>query len=271
MFSQMIKPVVIPRYVIDILCYTTDELIDRAYKNYASLNRKDPVISIVIPAYNEEENILHTLFSLSATSSKLPLEIIVVNNNSKDRTEEYVTATGMMCVNEIKQGITNARNAGLTAAKGKYILNADSDTIYPPDWIDKMVSPLVEDKKVALTYGTFSFIPTGKTKRAFFVLYEMMADTLRWYRKHFKEEAVNVYGFNSGFRKEEGLMVNGFDHPPGTNEDGWLAMKLRDKYKGMLHLVSDPKALVWTKDRNLYRDGSIMNALSNRLKKTLKK
>ena len=76
-----------------------------------------------------------------------------------------VIAAGIPCIKELNQGITNARNAGLAVAKGKYILNADADTIYPKDWIEEMVKPLAENENVCSVYGRFSFIPIGSTGR----------------------------------------------------------------------------------------------------------
>lgn len=238
----------------------------RIKSNFAKLLSTEPEISVVIPAYNEEDNILKTLSSLSASTTKKRLEIIVVNNNSVDRTEELAIATGVTCIRETKQGITQARNAGLAVAKGKYIVNADADTIYPPDWIDEMVQPLY-DNSIALTYGKFSFIPIARTTRTTYFFYEYLADFTRTMNTKYKEEAVNVYGFNSAFRREQGLQVDGFNHPPGTNEDGWLALKLRNKGFGKLHCVSRDNALVWTTDRRIQMDGGLWKATVKRLKR----
>ncbi len=117
-----------------------------------------------MPAYNEEASILKTLACLSKSVTNRSVEVIVVNNNSKDNTENIVNSTGAKCIKETRQGITPARNAGLAAAQGKYILNADADTIYPPDWIEEMVKPLDNDN-ITSVYGRFSFIPTAGTPR----------------------------------------------------------------------------------------------------------
>ncbi|MEO5683835.1 MAG: glycosyltransferase family 2 protein [Chitinophagaceae bacterium] len=225
-----------------------------------------PEVSVVMPAYNEEEDILKTLSCLSKSITHRSVEIIVVNNNSKDNTEAIVNSAGARCITETKQGITPARNAGLAAARGKYILNADADTIYPPDWIEEMVSPLDSDT-VAAVYGRFSFIPTAGTPRITYFLYEYVADFMRWFNKKYKEEAVNMYGFNSGFKKEQGLLVDGFDHPPTANEDGWLALKLRDKGFGKLHYVTGLAALVWTTDRRIQTDGGLWKGLVKRVQR----
>ena len=196
-----------------------------------------PEVSVVMPAYNEEESILKTLSCLSQSLTSRSVEIIVVNNNSKDRTVDIVNSTGARCITETKQGITPARNAGLAAARGKYILNADADTLYPPNWIERMVSPLESDQ-VCAVYGRFAFVPTAGTPRLVYFFYEYIADCMRWFNKKFKEEAVNMYGFNSAFKREQGLQVNGFDHPPEANEDGYLALKLRNKGFGKLFYVT---------------------------------
>jgi glycosyltransferase involved in cell wall biosynthesis len=237
--------------------------------SYKALQKGATEVSVVIPAYNEEKNILRTLLSLSSNTTDRPVEIIVVNNNSTDNTESLVKATGINCIIETKQGITAARNAGLGIAKGKYVLNADADSIYPADWIDAMVSPLINNDSVSITYGRFAFIPTGSTTRFSYFFYERMADAMRWVNKKFREEAVNVYGFNSGFRREQGIAVDGYDHPPGTNEDGWLAVKLRDNGFGKLHCVNDTKAMVWTADRRIEMDGGLWKALLLRFKRVL--
>lgn len=248
---------------------STEEITTLIQKRYKELSKGIPEVSVVIPAYNEEKNILRTLLSLVSNTTPRSVEIIVVNNNSKDNTESLVKATGISCIPEITKGITAARNAGLAVARGTYLLNADADSVYPAGWIEEMVAPLANDNKVSITYGRFAFIPTGKTSRLSYFFYEHIADTIRWVNKTFREEAVNVYGFTSGFRREQGIEVNGFDHPPGANEDGWLAVKLRDKGFGRLHCVNNIKAMVWTADRRIEMDGGLWKALYMRAKRIL--
>ena len=248
---------------------TNDSRIAFIREHYKGLLKGAPEVSVVIPAYNEEKDILQTLHALAANNTERSVEIIVVNNNSKDNTEALVRASGVTCVNETKQGITAARNAGLAAARGKYILNADADTLYPKDWIEQMVAPLANNDNVAITYGRFSFIPTGVTSRFTYFFYEYIADAVRYVNKHFREEAVNVYGFNSGYRREQGIAVDGYNHPVGANEDGWLALKLREKGFGKLHYVTNPKALVWTTDRRIQLDGGLVKGIIKRVKRVV--
>jgi glycosyltransferase involved in cell wall biosynthesis len=233
---------------------------------HQNLLKGSPDISIVMPAYNEEDNIIKTLYSLSQNITGHSVEIVVVNNNSTDKTAALVEACGVTCVDEQKQGITVARNKGLSVARGKYILNADADTLYPSNWVEAMIKPLTGEG-VALTYGNFSFLPIGSTGRVTYFVYEYITDVVRWLKKTFREEAVNVYGFNSGFRRQQGVEVDGFNHPPGTNEDGWLALKLRDKGFGKLYAVRN--APVWTTDRRLQIDGGFWKAIKKRVKRNI--
>jgi glycosyltransferase involved in cell wall biosynthesis len=262
------RPISIPAHIQehvqpnDVLMTRLDSIRER----FSQLQNGRPEVSVVIPAYNEEENILRTLSSLSRTATRRPVEFIVVDNNSKDRTAELIRAAGVTCLKETQQGVTPARNAGLRAARGQYVINADADTIYPPDWLEQMFKPL-ENPAVAACYGRFSFIPIGNTSRFTYFFYEHAADALRYFNKYFREEAVNVYGFNSSFRRAQGLEVDGFDHPPQANEDGWLALKLRDKGFGKLYYVTHPKALVWTTDRRIHIDGGLWHAMRKKAKR----
>jgi glycosyltransferase involved in cell wall biosynthesis len=264
------RPIAIPAHIRQHnqtnadLTAQMEEIRDR----FSRLLKTDPEVTVVMPAYNEEENILRPLSSLSHTVTDRSVEIVVVDNNSKDRTADFIRAAGVVYVQETIQGITPARNAGLRAARGKYILNADADTIYPPGWLEQMVKPL-ENSANALCYGRFSFIPVGSTTRFTYFFYEHLADFLRYFNKFFREEAVNVYGFNSAFRKTQGVEVDGFDHPPTANEDGWLALKLRDKGFGRLHYVTNARALVWTTDRRLQMDGGLWRSLKKKFNRVV--
>ena len=260
------RPISIPAYISDFFYKKQDP--KQVKLGYERLYKGKPEVTVVMPAYNEESTIVQTLASLCNNVTTWSVEIIVVNNNSKDKTEELVKACGVNCILQTVQGITPSRNFGLAHANGKYILNADADTIYPKDWIEEMVKPLADaSKNVAITYGVFSFIPVGSTGRGTYFFYEYLSDFTRTYNKYFKNEAVNVYGFNSGFRREQGLAVDSFNHPPDTNEDGYLALKLKNKGFGNIYRVDTAKAIVWTTDRRIQIDGGLWKATVKRFKR----
>ena len=80
--------------------------------------------SIIIPAYNEQDYLLATLTTLKKNMTQLELsgEIIVVNNNSNDRTAEIAEAQGAKVIFEAINQISRARNAGARAAQGHYLV-----------------------------------------------------------------------------------------------------------------------------------------------------
>lgn len=116
-------------------------------------------VSIVIPAYNEELYIEACLSSL--TSQEIPAdEIIVVNNNSKDKTVDIAKKFHVKIVTEKEQGMIPARNRGFNEAQYEIIAQTDADTIVPPDWIKKIKKHFQDKKLVGLSGpGDFYEVP----------------------------------------------------------------------------------------------------------------
>ncbi len=94
--------------------------------------------SVVIPAFNEEFYLSDCLASLAAQDFAGRVEIIVVDNNSTDRTATIAAAAGALVVFEAERGVCHARQRGTDTARGEIIVSADADTIYPPDWLSKI-------------------------------------------------------------------------------------------------------------------------------------
>lgn len=85
----------------------------------------DKTISVVFPAYNEEENIKAAIEDFFSTG--IIDEIIIVDNNSKDNTSQEAKKTKARVVTENKQGYGNALQRGLCEATGDYIIMAEPD------------------------------------------------------------------------------------------------------------------------------------------------
>jgi glycosyltransferase involved in cell wall biosynthesis len=92
------------------------------------------VISIIIPAYNEESLIAATLRAVrdSADAAGEPYEIIVADDGSTDRTAEIARAAGAQVVSVHVRQIAAARNAGARVAKGDLLVFVDADTLVSP-------------------------------------------------------------------------------------------------------------------------------------------
>lgn len=77
----------------------------------------------------------------------MPLEIIVVNNCSTDRTREILLQSWVKVIDENTKWISYARNCWLENANWKIIFQTDADTLVPPTWIDEH-NNLYNDEKV---------------------------------------------------------------------------------------------------------------------------
>jgi len=99
-------------------------------------------ISIVIPAYNEEQGIQAVIRRLPACVD----EIVVANNNSTDRTAEVAAALGARVVLETRQGYGAAYKRGLSAATKDVVVTMDADGTYPPEEIPGLVAALIDEQ-----------------------------------------------------------------------------------------------------------------------------
>lgn len=120
-------------------------------------------VTVVIPAYNEEQVIGECLESLQKQSYK-DLEIILVDDGSTDKTIEIVSSipsrlrvnkyqvSRMLVLKQNHLGPGPARNLGASKARGEILVFVDSDMTFDQDFIKDLVSPILEGK----TIGTFS-------------------------------------------------------------------------------------------------------------------
>ncbi|MCK8490378.1 MULTISPECIES: glycosyltransferase family 2 protein [Spirosoma] len=220
--------------------------------------KPNPVVSVAIPAWNEEVNILRSIASLAKMKTNIPFEILVVNNNSTDQTQKTLDKLRIRSVFQPIQGWGPARQMGLEQAKGKYLLTADADGLYPPEWIDEMMAVL-QQPGVICVYGRYSFIPNpekGFTRWKLSML-ERMKDTIAEVR-HMKRPHLNAYGISIGYVREYALKV-GYVMKKIRGEDGRMCFDLMQF--GTVKQVKSPKARVWTGTRTLEKDGSFSRTL----------
>ena len=104
--------------------------------------------SVVIPAYNEEAAIEEVIQGIREAMDKTQdaYEIIIVDDNSKDRTAEIVSKMENVRLvrHKSNKGVGAARKTGILHAKGEYILMTDGDGTYPTENIPELISHLPE-------------------------------------------------------------------------------------------------------------------------------
>ena len=228
------------------------------------LTSKQPVISIVIPAFNEEKNILGCIASLSRTTTKLPFEIIVVDNNSTDKTADILRKLHVQYLFEMRKGPGPARQLGQESAKGKYVFTADSDCFYPPKWIDIMYRHM-EKPGVVMAYGTFCFIESKEAPRYKLYLYETLRNVMAEVR-HLKRPHLNTFMINTAYRRDLGVQI-GFDLRNVRGEDGRMCFDLAQH--GKIDKVRSAEARAWTWQRTISQDGALSQSIMKRVFKEL--
>ncbi|MEX1995500.1 MAG: glycosyltransferase family 2 protein [Candidatus Saccharimonadales bacterium] len=136
--------------------------------------KKALTLSIVIPVYNEEDYIGRCLDAIAAQSVK-PDEVIVIDNNSTDKSEEIVRSFSFVkLLRENQQHQVFAQKTGFDHAKSDILGRIDADTVLPPDWVKKVKAAFTEDSQtVAVTGGAnpydIRFKRTGKVIFNFYI------------------------------------------------------------------------------------------------------
>ena len=114
-----------------------------------------PLVSVIIAAYNAEDTIAQTIFSVLNQSFK-DLEVIVIDDGSKDNTSARVLEIDD---NRVKffpyenGGVAKARNRGITHASGEYLAFLDHDDLWTPDKIEAQVSALQKFPDAGIAYS----------------------------------------------------------------------------------------------------------------------
>ncbi|WP_231427167.1 glycosyltransferase family A protein [Pedobacter sp. Leaf250] len=225
-----------------------------------ALQSRPPLVTILIAAWNEELNIIRNIASLADLKTQYAIEIIVVNNNSTDKTQQTLDQLNITTFFQKIQGCGPARQLGMENAKGKYILLADADCVYPSNWVDNMMSKLGKPG-VACVYGRYSFIPEPGFPRWKLYLLEKMKDVAAELRQ-FKRPYLNAFGISMGYVKEFGLQAGYIMHNT-RGDDGRLCFDLM-KF-GKVEPMRVNAARAWTAPRTLQRDGNFTSALISRL------
>lgn len=130
------------------------------------LKDNEPTVTVIVPVHNESKNLPAFFKAIAAqTYSRNSVEILVVDNNSTDDSQEVAKRFGARVVTETSASLSDvARNRGIQEAQGSIILFTDGDCRPDPRWIEEMVLMLKEDPqqivagKVRVEFG---FQPSG--------------------------------------------------------------------------------------------------------------
>jgi glycosyltransferase involved in cell wall biosynthesis len=221
------------------------------------------MISVVVPALNEETHLPECLRSLMDQDWDDEYEIIVVDNGSTDKTADVARDLGVRVIACSTRGAVYARQAGANKARGEIIAQVDADTLYPKDWFSTIASYFLKHPDSAGLAGRYAYIqpawwaPIERIYRA--ALNGIGRLVLHW--------PPSVSGANFAFRRDAFLKAKGYD-PASLQSDQWgIARRLSrfgkiDYDDGLVVMTSSRRVtkpvyvLAYESLRNCYRVGT---------------
>jgi glycosyltransferase involved in cell wall biosynthesis len=215
------------------------------------------LLSFVVPAYNEEAYLPACLESILTQTRELgePVEIIVVNNASTDRTREVALGyPGVRVVDEPRKGLTFARQAGFAASTGELIANVDSDSRLTPGWVSKVLTAFAGDEKLVALSGPFVYYDlTPKQRvsvRVFYAAAFLVYALNRWVLR----AGSMVQGGNFVLRRKALEQIGGFNTAIAFyGEDTDIARRMNTV--GMVRFTFDLK--MYSSARRLKQEGML--------------
>ncbi len=201
------------------------------------------LVSVIVPAYNEEANIGATVRSI--VESDYPwLEVIVVDDGSTDGTSAIVESLGLPDVRLVKRsngGKPAALNTGIRLARGEILVLVDGDTVFEPHAIGQLVQPFVEQDVGAVSGNTKVANRRGLLGRWQHLEY-VIGFNLDRRLFDLGECMPTVPGAIGAFRREAMIDVGGV--PAATlAEDTDLTMAI---LRAGWRVVYEPEAIAWT-------------------------
>ena len=185
-------------------------------------------ISVIIPSHNRSDALALTLARLSEQQFNEKWEVIVINNNCTDDTNDVVNEwqqnfpVPLHLVQEEKPGAAAARNAGARMAAGEYLVFIDNDILVEPDFLQSHLRGLQENPNCWIVGAIANLpeqenLPLGLFRKSL-----TRADLTTNVR-----ESLLFTGANSSLPRRDFEKVNGFDENfhVASGEDQEMAMR----------------------------------------------
>lgn len=207
------------------------------YKRITFEKRKNPIVSIIIPVYNQFAYTYNCLESIYRNTGEVSYEIILADDCSTDQTKELEKiVSGIKVIhNQSNMKFLNNCNFAAKYARGEYILFLNNDTQVQSDWLRPLIQ-LMEMKKDAGMVGSKLVYPFGCLQEAGGIVWK---DASAWNFGHMQnpldpeysyvKEADYISGASIMIRKSLWEEIGGFDtrYAPSYYEDTDLAFEVR--------------------------------------------
>lgn len=186
---------------------------------------EQPVItaSIVVPAFNEEKGIARCIEGLLAQDyPREAFEVIIIDNNSSDRTFEIIGSYPVKGVLEKKRGRASARNAGIRQACGEFIVFLDADCVPEKGWLKTLLGGF-KDESVGCVAG--EILPPEPE----IFLHQYLAKSQYFSQKITMQNAFLPFAQtgNAAYRKEVLDQVGLFDESLLSGQDADLSWRMQ--------------------------------------------
>lgn len=187
------------------------------------------MISVIIPMYNAEATIETCIVSVLNQTYKGEIEIIVVNDGSKDNSQRMVeeiiknnsSVIAIQLLNKENGGVSSARNRGLALAKGDYIALLDSDDEWLSYKIEKQLDVFFQNCEIGFVGGLINKPATDAPKTVIIPLSKLI------FKNYFQPSTVM-------FKKEVIDTVGFFDETQKYAEEGNYFMRIASNYTCIL-------------------------------------
>ncbi len=208
------------------------------------------LISVVIPAFNEEGYLGETLASLNRAKACLQgersfqAEIIVVDNDSDDSTADVARALGATVARETQHNVAKVRNTGAKLCNGDVLVFIDADTIVP----DKLLSRIVEAMSDATCFGGAvdpDYRPMKLTVKAYLQFWRVLGKLIGM-----------AQGATQFCRRDLFFALNGYDETLFMGEDVdfyWRLKRIAKRQNGSVVFIEDLRVVPSTRRFDQWR------------------
>ena len=208
------------------------------YLPFTMPSGEKPLVSIVIPVFNQLHHTWNCLSALAETVGAISFEVIVVDDGSSDATAREIPRIGGVRFHKNPQnlGFIGACNAGAALARGHFVLFLNNDTAVQTGWLEPLVRTFSEFERVGLV-GSKLVYPDGRLQEAGGIIFN---DGSGWNYGRFDHPEDPRYDFPREVDYCSGAAIlieralferfGGFDtlYTPAYYEDTDLAFKVRD-------------------------------------------
>jgi glycosyltransferase involved in cell wall biosynthesis len=208
------------------------------------------LISIVVPAFNEEAYLGETLASLNRAKAflqrerGLQAEIIVVDNDSDDATADVARALGATVARETQHNVAKVRNTGAKLSRGETIVFVDADTVVPDNLLSRIVDAMSDGTCFGGAVDT-DYRPMKLTVKAYLQFWRVVGKLMGM-----------AQGATQFCRRDIFFALNGYDETLFMGEDvdfHWRLKRIAKRQSGGVVFIADIRVVPSTRRFDQWR------------------